>query len=51
LERMPELECKDRTYCHVVTCGTFIKSIHNNEAICQQCNARTCATCKYPVRL
>lgn len=46
--RQLELSVKDRTYCHRPACSTFIKphSIHNGQAICQSCNARTCANCK-----
>ena len=43
-----ELRTKDKTYCHKPTCSAFIAphSIHNGEAICQKCNARTCSKCR-----
>ena len=46
--RCLELSTKDRIYCHEATCSAFIAphSIHNNEAICQKCNARTCKKCR-----
>ena len=46
--RQLELNTKDKTYCHKPTCSEFIAphSIHNNEAICQKCNARTCKKCR-----
>ena len=46
--RQLEMETKNKTYCHKTNCSAFIAphSIHNGEAICQKCNARTCAKCK-----
>jgi hypothetical protein len=43
-----ELRTKNKTYCHRSTCSAFIAphSIHNYEAICQKCSARTCGKCK-----
>lgn len=43
-----ELETKNKTYCHITTCSTFIAphSIHNGQAICQKCDARTCTQCR-----
>jgi hypothetical protein len=43
-----ELRVKNRTYCWRANCSTFIAphSIHNGEAICQKCRARTCSRCK-----
>jgi hypothetical protein len=43
-----ELRVKNRTYCWKANCSAFIAphSIHNGEAICQRCRARTCSRCK-----
>jgi hypothetical protein len=43
-----EMSTKDKTYCHRAECSTFIPrhSIHNNEAFCSKCRARTCDRCK-----
>ena len=47
-EMKPELSCRDKTYCHLPTCSTFIAphSIHNEQAICQKCRAVTCNNCR-----
>jgi hypothetical protein len=46
--RQLEMKTKNKTYCHKPNCSAFIAphSIHNGEAICQKCNARTCANCR-----
>ena len=43
-----ELSTKNKTYCHKPNCSTFIapQSIHNDQAICQQCRSRTCTKCR-----
>ena len=47
-DKKPEMMVKDKTYCHVPDCSTFIKphSIHNGQAFCQSCRAATCEECK-----
>jgi hypothetical protein len=46
--RQLELKTKNKTYCHKSDCSAFIAphSIHNGEAICQKCSARTCSKCR-----
>ncbi|KAF2224738.1 hypothetical protein BDZ85DRAFT_214339 [Elsinoe ampelina] len=46
--KLPELETKDRTYCHVPTCSTFINadSITNDVGTCATCGSLTCSMCK-----
>ena len=46
--RQLEMQTKNKTYCHKPDCSVFIAphSIHNGEAICQKCSARTCANCR-----
>ena len=43
-----ELSTKQRTYCCVPACSTFIAphSIHNGQAICQSCRTVTCSKCR-----
>lgn len=43
-----ELETKDRTYCAIPTCSTFIKpsTIDGRVASCTKCHVRTCMLCK-----
>jgi hypothetical protein len=43
-----ELHTKNKTYCWKAACSAFIAphSIHNGQAICQRCRARTCSKCK-----
>lgn len=46
--KLLEGDTKDKTYCTGPSCSRFTnpQSMHNNEAICQKCNHRTCAKCK-----
>ena len=46
--RKLELDTRNKTYCHVPNCSTFIAphSIHNGHAICQRCSSITCSKCK-----
>ena len=46
--RQLELKTKNKTYCHKPDCSAFIAphSVHNGEAICQKCYARTCSKCR-----
>lgn len=46
--RCHELKTKNPTYCHKPACSAFIahQSTHNDQAICQKCNAKTCTKCK-----
>lgn len=48
--RAKELEyaTKDRTYCHLPNCSTFIApvSIKGDIAICPKCQSETCSICK-----
>ncbi|EHK49360.1 hypothetical protein TRIATDRAFT_82700 [Trichoderma atroviride IMI 206040] len=48
--RAKELEyaTKDRTYCHLPNCSTFIPPafIKGDIAICQKCQSETCTICK-----
>lgn len=48
--RTKELEyaTKDRTYCHLPNCSTFIPpvSIKGDIAICPKCQSETCSICK-----
>lgn len=44
-----EYGTRDRTYCHIDKCSTFIAPVHITEpnmAICQACQQRTCSMCK-----
>lgn len=43
-----EMSTKKKTYCHNVSCNTFIAphSIHNGDAHCQKCRFITCSKCK-----
>ncbi|TKA80377.1 hypothetical protein B0A55_01903 [Friedmanniomyces simplex] len=43
-----ELTTVNKTYCHKSACSAFIAphSIHNGEAFCQECRAKTCSKCK-----
>ena len=48
-EKEIEFNTKNRTYCHVSTCSTFIPpngNILGDEATCPECNSKTCVTCK-----
>ncbi|KAF2224735.1 hypothetical protein BDZ85DRAFT_83559 [Elsinoe ampelina] len=46
--KLPELETKDKTYCHVNTCTAWIapRFIVNGIGRCSTCSAQTCVTCK-----
>lgn len=46
--KVPELETKDRTYCHVPNCSAWISPDHivNGTGTCPSCGAETCVTCK-----
>lgn len=46
--KVPELETKDRTYCHVPNCSAWISPDHivNGTGTCPSCGAGTCVTCK-----
>lgn len=50
LYRAKELEytTKDRTYCHVATCSTFVPPsfIRGEVAVCVKCESKTCTICK-----
>lgn len=43
-----EFGIPNRTYCHQLTCSTFIppSTIHNSIAACPKCNKKTCTICK-----
>lgn len=45
-----EYATKDRTYCHLPNCSTFIPSvsIKGDIAICPSCQGETCSICKGP---
>ncbi|PNS15666.1 hypothetical protein CAC42_4118 [Sphaceloma murrayae] len=49
LAMVPELETKDRTYCHVPTCSTFLSPdsmLDQDHGTCGTCGATTCKLCK-----
>lgn len=48
--KYPELNTKNRTYCHDRLCSTFIPAhaIDNDIATCPQCRRTTCTICKQP---
>ncbi|KAF2717308.1 hypothetical protein K431DRAFT_233493 [Polychaeton citri CBS 116435] len=48
-----ELDDKDKIYCHVPTCSTYINASHRvcDRATCQACGERTCLVCKGSVHL
>ncbi|PNS15667.1 hypothetical protein CAC42_4119 [Sphaceloma murrayae] len=47
-KKAPELDTKDRTYCHKSECEAWIPpvSIHGRRAVCQACAGVTCVECK-----
>ncbi|KAH9828999.1 IBR finger domain-containing protein [Teratosphaeria destructans] len=51
--KAPELDCKDRTYCHGRSCSTFIPpaAISNDIGKCPRCQKTTCTMCKGPSHL
>jgi hypothetical protein len=46
--KMPELDTKDRTYCHDVDCAKFIPigAINEDIGTCPNCSKTTCTICK-----
>ncbi|KAG8627416.1 hypothetical protein KVT40_004899 [Elsinoe batatas] len=46
--KLPELETKDKTYCHVQACAAWIapRFIVNAIGRCSTCSAQTCVICK-----
>ncbi|KAI7083888.1 hypothetical protein KC356_g7197 [Hortaea werneckii] len=46
--KMEELDSKNRIYCHVPTCSTFIGIGHRSESVaaCPACGKETCVKCK-----